>query len=162
MAFPLSNNQKASKAIQASEARSRQQAALSASLAKKAALADSITDYQPLDTDLTAIAAITPTDGDFIQRVSGVWAKRTASQTKTALSLAKADVGLGSVNNTADADKPVSTATGAALDGKLNTWVAAPASASSTGTAGQIAYASGFLYICVSTDTWERTTLSTW
>ncbi|MBP2532613.1 MULTISPECIES: hypothetical protein [Agrobacterium tumefaciens complex] len=35
-------------------------------------------------------------------------------------SLAKNDVGLGNVNNTADADKPVSTAQQTALDGKIN------------------------------------------
>ncbi|WP_082921149.1 hypothetical protein [Rhodococcus sp. HS-D2] len=38
-----------------------------------------------------------------------------------AVTLAKADVGLGSVDNTADADKPISTATQTALDGKAST-----------------------------------------
>lgn len=42
----------------------------------------------------------------------------------------------------------------------INTSV--PASASATGTAGQIAYASGFLYICVATDTWQRVAIATW
>ena len=37
-----------------------------------------------------------------------------------AVALAKADVGLGNVNNTSDADKPVSTATAAALAGKAS------------------------------------------
>jgi hypothetical protein len=37
-----------------------------------------------------------------------------------AVTLARADVGLGSVDNTSDAAKPVSTATQAALDGKAN------------------------------------------
>src|ERR1035437_6218886 len=40
------------------------------------------------------------------------------SALKTALSLAKADVGLSNVDNTSDANKPVSTATAAALSGK--------------------------------------------
>ncbi len=112
----------------------------------------------------------------------------------------KGDVGLGSVDNTADVDKPVSTATSTALadkeaslgnpdiDGKalvstaagvrswegLATaaqgskadtalqWVAVPASASATGTAGQAAYDGSFLYICTATDTWARTALTTW
>ena len=39
---------------------------------------------------------------------------------KTALGLTKADVGLGSVDNTADLSKPISTATQSALDSKLN------------------------------------------
>ncbi len=37
-----------------------------------------------------------------------------------AVTLAKGDVGLGNVDNTADADKPVSTAQQAALDGKVD------------------------------------------
>jgi hypothetical protein len=38
-----------------------------------------------------------------------------------AVTLAKGDVGLGNVDNTSDADKPVSTATQTALNGKANT-----------------------------------------
>lgn len=39
------------------------------------------------------------------------------------------------VDNTADADKPVSTAQQAEIDTKLDTWASVPASASATGTA---------------------------
>ena len=38
----------------------------------------------------------------------------------------------------------------------------APASASATGTPGQIAYESGQLYVCVATDTWQRVAIATW
>lgn len=38
----------------------------------------------------------------------------------------------------------------------------APASASATGTKGQFAYASGFIYVCVATDTWQRVAIATW
>jgi hypothetical protein len=41
--------------------------------------------------------------------------------TKTALSLVKGDVGLSNVDNTSDVNKPVSTATQTALDGKAST-----------------------------------------
>lgn len=37
-----------------------------------------------------------------------------------------------------------------------------PASAVDTGTAGQIAYDSTYVYICVATNTWKRAALSTW
>ena len=37
-----------------------------------------------------------------------------------------------------------------------------PASASATGTAGQIAYDSSYIYICVATNTWMRAALATW
>lgn len=40
-------------------------------------------------------------------------------------------------------------------------WVDVPATASSTGTAGQVAYASGFLYICVASNTWQRVAIAT-
>jgi hypothetical protein len=49
----------------------------------------------------------------------------TAGAAKTALSLAKADVGLGSVDNTSDANKPVSTAQQTALNLKAD--LASPA-----------------------------------
>jgi hypothetical protein len=51
---------------------------------------------------------------------TGVPEALTFAQVKTALGLVKADVGLGSVDNTSDADKPVSAAQQAALDGKSN------------------------------------------
>ena len=38
----------------------------------------------------------------------------------------------------------------------------APATASSSGTTGDIAYDSDYLYVCVATDTWKRVALSTW
>lgn len=56
--------------------------------------------------------------GEFIVEVGPV----TSVSGKTGVvTLAKADVGLGSVDNTSDAAKPVSTATQTALNGKANT-----------------------------------------
>lgn len=40
--------------------------------------------------------------------------------------------------------------------------VTVPATASSTGSAGQIAFDSSYLYVCVATDTWLRTAITTW
>lgn len=37
-----------------------------------------------------------------------------------------------------------------------------PASASATGTVGDIAYDSNYIYICTATNTWKRTALTTW
>jgi hypothetical protein len=48
------------------------------------------------------------------------------------------------------------------LDTKVGPWVAVPATATSAGVAGQVAYAAGFLYVCVATNTWRRTALSSW
>lgn len=41
-------------------------------------------------------------------------------------------------------------------------WKSVPASASASGTAGQVAYDSNYLYLCVAADTWKRVSLSTW
>jgi len=40
--------------------------------------------------------------------------------------------------------------------------VSVPASATSTGRFGMFAVASGYLYVCTDTNTWERVALSTW
>lgn len=69
--------------------------------------------YQPLDTDLTTIAGLTPTTDNIIQSVGSAWASRTPAQVKTALAL-------NNVDNTSDAGKPVSTAQQTALDLKAN------------------------------------------
>ena len=37
-----------------------------------------------------------------------------------------------------------------------------PATASSAGTKGDIKYKGSYLYICVDTDTWKRSHLSSW
>lgn len=76
---------------------------------------------QNIDSDLTTIALLTPANDDVLQRKAGAWTNRTPNQLKTDLALTKSDVGLGNVNNTADIDKPISTATQAALDAKENT-----------------------------------------
>jgi hypothetical protein len=41
----------------------------------------------------------------------------------------------------------------------LNT---APATATSTGTLGEIRYTAGFIYVCIATNTWRRTALTSW
>jgi hypothetical protein len=80
----------------------------------------SLANKQPLDSDLTSIAGLSPTNDDVIQRKSGVWTNRSPSQLKTDLSLTKSDVGLSNVDNTSDTNKPVSTATQTALDLKAD------------------------------------------
>ena len=79
---------------------------------------------QDLNSNLTAIAGLTPSNDDIIQRKAGSWTNRTVAQVKTDLSLTKADVGLGNVDNTSDVNKPVSTATqnaiNAAVEGLQN------------------------------------------
>ncbi len=77
--------------------------------------ATAATTYQPLDSDLTSIAALSTAAFG-----RGLLSEASASSTKTTLSLVKADVGLGNVDNTADTAKPVSTAQQTALNLKAN------------------------------------------
>jgi hypothetical protein len=37
-----------------------------------------------------------------------------------------------------------------------------PASATAAGVAGQTAYESGFFYVCVATNVWQRVAIATW
>ena len=80
---------------------------------------------QAADSDLTAIAGLTPANDDIVQRKAGAWTNRTPAQVKSDLSLAKSDIGLANVDNTADTAKPVSTAAQTALD--LKAPLASPA-----------------------------------
>jgi hypothetical protein len=98
-------------------------------------LTSSLNSLQPLDADLTAISALTA-DG-LLRKTSGTWGMdSTIYVTQTALDLkaniasptftgtvsgiTKDMVGLGNVDNTSDANKPVSTATQTALNLKAN------------------------------------------
>ena len=59
---------------------------------KVTGLVAALAGKQPLDSDLTDIAALSPPNDDVIQRKSGVWTNRTPAQLKTDLSLTKSDI----------------------------------------------------------------------
>jgi len=61
--------------------------------------------------DLSDVIISQPESGEFFRYNGGEWTNDTA---------AKGDVGLGNVDNTSDANKPISTATQTALDAKPN------------------------------------------
>lgn len=73
--------------------------------------ASALSGYQPIDQDLTDIAALTPTNGDFMRRVSGAWSNITTAALKIALVLVAGDVGLGNVDNTSNATERAATRT---------------------------------------------------
>lgn len=75
-----------------------------------AIFASDLAAYQPIDSDLTDIAALSPPNDNLLQRKAGAWTSRTPAQVKTDLALTKADVNLDNVDNTSDANKPISTA----------------------------------------------------
>jgi len=51
-------------------------------------------------------------------------------------------------------------ATCAFVKNKVNAGV--PASATAAGNLGDIAFASGFAYFCIATNTWQRVVIATW
>jgi hypothetical protein len=69
---------------------------------------------QPLNAALTQISNLTPVNDDFLQRKSGAWTNRSIAQVKT-------DLAINNVNNTSDADKPLSNSAINALSYKVNT-----------------------------------------
>lgn len=62
-------------------------------------LVSDLSGKQPLNSNLTTISGLSPTNDDIIQRKAGAWTNRTMSQLKTDLALTKSDVGLWSVVN---------------------------------------------------------------
>lgn len=72
---------------------------------------------QPLSTDLSEIAALTPANNDLLQQIAGAWASRTPAQVKTSLGLVKADVGLSNVTDTAQVPLSLFDAAGDILVG---------------------------------------------
>lgn len=78
----------------------------------------------PKITELTSLTTVTSDDiFPVVNDPSGTPAtqKVTLANLKTSLAMVKGDVGLGNVDNTSDTNKPVSTATQTALDGKSAT-----------------------------------------
>ena len=176
-----------------------------------------ITDAQPLDSDLTAIAGLTTT-GIIARTATGTSATRSIAVDGIGLSISNADGVSGdptvtsnaTPNNSANAivardanrnftaniitaslNGNASTATtlqtartiaGVSFDGSTNinipyanltgiptTFTAdkianttPPASATATGTAGEVRYDANYVYICVATNTWKRVAISTW
>lgn len=77
-----------------------------------------VSPVDPLLPDVKSVNDIFPDDDGNVD-LGPLSAPVTSVAGKTgAVTLVKADVGLGSVDNTTDASKPISTATQAALDGK--------------------------------------------
>jgi hypothetical protein len=138
--------------IAKAEKRARQQGALNASIALRKAEEAAETEFQPLADVLTnTTASFTAT---LETKLNGIATGATANSADAVL--------LDRANHTGE--QAISTVTGlqAALDGKLGTWVSVPATATSTGTAGQIAYDGTHFFVCSATDTWLRVAIATW
>jgi hypothetical protein len=91
---------------------------ITGTLSSQTDLQSALDAKQTSDADLTTIAALNSATSGVIASDGAGWISKTYAELKTALGLVKANVGLGNVDNTSDADKPISTATQSALDAK--------------------------------------------
>ena len=82
------------------------------------------------------------------------WAAGTAINTGIDVALARDSAGVVKVTDGSTGDGTIS--------GQLRAVGTAPASASATGTAGDIRYDADYIYVCTATDTWKRAALATW
>ena len=116
-------------------------------------------------TELTELAAKPATDD--ILAIVDVTGTDTTKKI-TVANLMKSDLtGNATTATTATTAATVTTAAQPAITslGTLTTLKVAtstPASASATGTAGTIAWDTGYIYVCTATDTWERVAIATW
>lgn len=90
-----------------------------------------ISSKQPLDSDLTDIAALNSAGSGVIATDGAGWIQKSYSALKTALGLTKADVGLSNVDNTSDATKNAAAValTNKTISGTNNTFSNIPNSA---------------------------------
>jgi hypothetical protein len=66
--------------------------ALAIAIADVSGLTAALGGTQPLDSDLTAIAGLSPAANDTMQFIGGNWTNRSVSQVKTTLAIAQSDV----------------------------------------------------------------------
>lgn len=122
----------------------------------------------PVKADATETA--TGTDNDkFITPLTLTNNGKSASATKLATSRNINGVAFDGTADITIADATKLPLTGGTLTGalkatqfKLSALNTAPSSASDTGELGEIRITNGFIYVCVATDAWQRTALSTW
>lgn len=90
--------------------------------------------------------------------VLSFWTRAAATSYNNTLVLKDGNVGINTASPT------ISDGNGLHIAGKILRIATskAPESASATGNAGEICWASGYLYVCINTNTWRRVGLSSW
>jgi len=115
----------------------------------------STVDIAAGEIDGTNIGANTPATGAF----------STLSSTGTA-TLATVDINAGAIDGTNIGASTPGTGVFSALttsgDSVTIQTTQTPASASATGTAGEIAWDADYIYVCVASNTWKRVAIDTW
>lgn len=81
--------------------------AVTLAISQTTGLQTALDGKQPLDTDLTTIAGLTPTNDDVIQRKAGAWTNRTMAELKTDLAITSSDVGAVPTSRTVSTTAPL-------------------------------------------------------
>lgn len=134
---------------------------------------DGITDWKIGDWIIS--------NGSAWQKVDNTDAVLSVNGYTGAVSLVKGDIGLGNVDNlqqmpltyldtdnglsaNSDTKVPSQKAVKYYIDNHVGgvSFVSVPASSSSSGVAGQIAYDDDYFYTCVATNKWKRSIMATW
>lgn len=106
-----------------------------AAKADDAATTSALAGKQASDSDLTAIAALTPSNDDLLQRKSGAWTNRTIAQVKTDLAIVPGDVtGFDTQVRTNRLDQMAAPTADVSLNSHKLTNVTDPASAQDAAT----------------------------
>tara|TARA_R110002167_G_scaffold100792_1_gene262683 strand:+ start:31 stop:429 length:399 start_codon:yes stop_codon:yes gene_type:complete len=118
---------------------------------------------KPATDDILAIVAVTGTDttkkitvanlfkSDLVGNVTGNLTGNVTGNTSGTS---------GTAATVTTAAQPAITSLGTLTSLKVAT--STPANASATGTAGTIAWDTGYIYVCTATDTWKRVAIATW
>jgi hypothetical protein len=89
---------------------------------QKISALDAIVEIDDADVLPIVDTSVTTTKKISITQIKGLAPVQSVNGKTGEVTLVKGDVGLGNVDNTADADKPVSTATQTALNSKISTY----------------------------------------
>lgn len=117
------------------------------------------TTYQPLDADLTSLAAASATGSLYYRSAASTWSPVALGSDLSLSSGTLAVTGLGTMaSQNASA---VSITGGNAALTSFSLASTTPASSSATCSAGQISWDASYLYVCTATNTWKRSALST-
>jgi hypothetical protein len=89
---------------------------------KKISALDAIVEIDDADVLPIVDASVSTTKKINVSQVKALAPVQSVASKTGEVTLVKGDVGLGNVDNTADADKPVSTATQTQLNNKISTY----------------------------------------
>lgn len=93
---------------------------------------------------------------------NGVSQVRFTSDTSNVLTIGRTNVLIGTATDDGINKLQISGTASLSGDNVVIATAKTPASATATGTTGMVCWDSNYIYVCVATNTWKRTALSTW